>query len=131
MIEADVKPTRHISAPPLVPGPAEAIIDRSHLARMTLGDASLEAEVLALFERQADLLLARMAGAPAPATAAFAPTLKGSARGIGMWRVAAAAEAVEGAARNYAPAELAAAVDRLAAAVGEARAAVAEMVKSD
>jgi phage tail sheath gpL-like len=128
MIEAAVKPTRQISAPPLVPVPAEAIIDRKHLARMSLGDRSLEAEVLALFERQADLLLARMAGAPATAAAAFAHTLKGSARGIGIWKVATAAEAVELAAHGSDPADLADAVDRLTAAVCEARSAIADLL---
>jgi HPt (histidine-containing phosphotransfer) domain-containing protein len=128
MIEAHVKPKRHISAPPLVPAPAEAIIDRHHLARMSLGDSSLEAEVLALFERQADLLLARMAGAPALAAAAFAHTLKGSARGIGIWKVAMAAETVEAAARGSDPAGLVDAVARLAAAVGQARAAIADLL---
>src|SRR5262245_40434913 len=95
--EADGKPTKHISAPPLAPG--EPVIDRAHLARMTLGDSRLEVEVLALFDRQATLLLARMTGAAPLAIAAFAHTLKGSARGIGMWRVAAAAEALEQAAQ--------------------------------
>jgi HPt (histidine-containing phosphotransfer) domain-containing protein len=77
---------------PAIDGPA---IDLAHLARMTLGDSNLEAEVLGLFQRQAELLLARMTSAPPAATAAFAHTLKGSARGIGAWRVAAAAQAVE------------------------------------
>ena len=39
-----------------------AVLDRSHLARMTFGDRSLEREVLQLFERQAELLVARMRG---------------------------------------------------------------------
>ncbi|HEY0300173.1 MAG TPA: hypothetical protein VGC36_02500 [Rhizomicrobium sp.] len=37
-----------------------AAIDRRHLARMTLGDRSLEQEVLQLFDRQASLLVERM-----------------------------------------------------------------------
>ena len=41
-------------------------IDVEHLARMTLGERSLEREVLALFDRQADMLLPRIRrGAPA------------------------------------------------------------------
>ncbi len=86
--------------------PSEAIIDRAHLARMILGDKRLEVEVLNLFERQADLLLERMRGAPPPAVAAFAHTLEGCARGVGVWKVAAAARAVELAARNCVPAAL-------------------------
>jgi hypothetical protein len=117
MIEARFKATNHTAA--------ELVVDRAHLARMTLGDQRLEAEVLALFDRQADLLLARMTGATPAAVAAFAHTLKGSARGIGMWRVAAAAEAVERAAGNCEPPAIAGAVDQLAAAIREAQAAVA------
>lgn len=111
-----------IDAPPLVP--VEAAIDLKHLARMTLGERGLEAEVLMLFDRQAALLLDHMRQAAAPAIAAFAHTLKGSARGIGAWRVAAAAEVVEiNAARDAG--EVADAVARLAVAVDEARAVIA------
>ncbi len=52
-----------VSAPPLVP--VEWPIDVTHLARMTLGDASLEREVLQLYDRQAEMLLARMRTASA------------------------------------------------------------------
>ncbi|MGE0749655.1 MAG: Hpt domain-containing protein [Variibacter sp.] len=72
-------------------------IDLVHLARSTLGDRSLEREVLALFERQAAILLQRMQDAEPAMLAGLAHTLKGSARGIGAWRVAAAAEQVEAA----------------------------------
>jgi HPt (histidine-containing phosphotransfer) domain-containing protein len=126
MIEADVKPTARISAPPLAP--AEPVIDRAHLARMTLGDRRLEAEVLALFDRQASLLMARMAGATPASAAAFAHTLKGSARGIGMWQVAAAAETVEVAACSAEAGNLAEAIRDLAAAIAEAQAAIADLV---
>ncbi len=51
--------------------------------------------MLEIFVRQTTLMLGRMsAGRPALAAAA-AHTLKGSARGIGAWRVARAAERVE------------------------------------
>ena len=43
----------------------ERPIDLVHLARMTLGERSLEREVLELFDRQATLLLERMQAAPA------------------------------------------------------------------
>ena len=105
----------------LADGPA---IDLAHLARMTLGDSDLEAEVLALFQRQADLLLARMTSAPPAQTAAFAHTLKGSARGIGAWRVAAAAQAVEvGSACPDTGQEL----DRLVTAVREVEETIAKV----
>jgi HPt (histidine-containing phosphotransfer) domain-containing protein len=123
MLEADTKPSDHISSPPTAP--SEPPIDLAHLARMTLGDKRLEAEVLALFDRQASLLLGRMREAPPAAVGAFAHTLKGSARGIGTWRVAEAAARVEQAAGDACATELAAAIEGLAAAIGEAQAAIA------
>ncbi len=81
-----------------------------------------------MFVRQADLLLVRMTAAPPPAIAAFAHTLRGSARGIGVWDVASAAETVELAARGCASVTLPVAVDRLVTAVAAARAAVEELL---
>jgi HPt (histidine-containing phosphotransfer) domain-containing protein len=112
-----------IDAPPLVP--VEAAIDLKHLARMTLGERGLEAEVLTLFDRQAAVLLDHMRQAAPQAIAAFAHTLKGSARGIGAWRVAAAAETVEIDAGHPDVADVAGAVARLAVAVDEARTVIA------
>lgn len=74
------------------------IIDENHLGRMTLGDRRLEREVLELFLRQTTIILKRIADAEPPLAAAAAHTLKGSARGIGAWRVAHAAELLEHAA---------------------------------
>lgn len=71
------------------------VIDEHHLRRMTLGDRRLEREVLELFLRQTTLMLDRIVGAEPPLAAAAAHTLKGSARGIGAWRMARAAELVE------------------------------------
>ena len=73
------------------------IIDETHLERMTLGDRRLEREVLELFVRQTTIMLGRIVGADPAMAAASAHTLKGSARGIGAWRVARAAELVESA----------------------------------
>src|SRR2546425_11929077 len=81
------------AAPPLAPD--QPAIDLAQLARMTLGEGSLEQEVLRLFDLQAGILLARMRHAAPNAVAALAHTLTGSARGIGAWNVAAAAEDVE------------------------------------
>jgi len=74
------------------------VIDDTHLERMTLGDRRLEREVLELFVRQTTILLGRIVGPDPALAAAAAHTLKGSARGIGAWRVARAAELVESAA---------------------------------
>jgi HPt (histidine-containing phosphotransfer) domain-containing protein len=125
-------PTANAAAPTNAPMPApvETAIDLEHLARMTLGEASLETEVLTLFDRQAAVLLTRMCDATPAAAAAFAHTLKGSARGIGAWRVAEAAEAVEATAIHASARAAASAVARLAAAIDEAKAAIADRLQS-
>jgi len=107
---------------------AEAI-DRGHLAHMTFGDGSLQREVLQLFDRQAVLLLARMREGDDAALATLAHTLNGSARGIGAWGVARAADA-SGRAAGGTPVERDIAMEELAAAVEEARAAIAELLKA-
>jgi len=116
-----------IPAPTLAP---DEPIDRRHLFKMTLGDQSLEAEVLRLFERQSAMLLARMAeaGADAAKLRALAHTLNGSARGVGAWRVAHVAQAAEAAAAD--PALVAPAIEALHGAVGEAIAAIGVMLRS-
>lgn len=111
-----------LQSPPLAPG--DDAIDLEHLSRMTLGERSLEREVLALFDRQAQILLQRMA-TPAAAAAA-AHTLRGSAAGIGAWRVARAAEAVE----HAGAVKFAAAVGALGIAIDEARAAITALLRT-
>jgi HPt (histidine-containing phosphotransfer) domain-containing protein len=89
-------------SPPLAPD--DGPIDSGHLDRMTLGDASLTREVLAMFSAQAVGLISRLQDGPAeswPANApALAHTLKGSARAVGAFRVADAAEGLEVAIRK-------------------------------
>jgi HPt (histidine-containing phosphotransfer) domain-containing protein len=113
---------------------AAGAIDEAHLDRMTLGDRGLEREVLELFLRQMAIMLDRIMGAAPPMAAAAAHTLKGSARGIGAWRVARAAETLERAAgRNAADTspmadeavDLEGAIAELKAASLEAGAAIA------
>ena len=111
-------------APSLAPD--DRPIDLVHLARTTLGDRALEREVLQLFDRQSSMLIARMRTAAPAAVAALAHTLKGSARGIGAWRVARAADLVELAGVSGEP--TAEALDGLAAASDEARAVIAELL---
>jgi HPt (histidine-containing phosphotransfer) domain-containing protein len=96
------------------------IIDEAHLQQMTLGDSRLEREVLEIFVRQTVIMLDRIAGAERSLAAATAHTLMGSARGIGAWRVAGAAERLEHIASG--PGSAAA----LRAAVAELRAATLE-----
>jgi HPt (histidine-containing phosphotransfer) domain-containing protein len=79
-------------SPPLAPD--DGPIDMDHLQRMTLGDASLEREVLTMFSAQAAGLIGSLAASPADA-GALAHTLKGSARAIGAFAVADAAGDLE------------------------------------
>jgi hypothetical protein len=126
MIDLSTRLTEPVSAPPLAP--LEQPIDLAHLARMTLGDASLEREVLQLYDRQAEMLLARVLQAAPAAARAHAHTLKGSSHGIGAWKVARAAEALELAAGEGA--ETAAAVAALGTAIAEARSVIAELLRA-
>ena len=119
----------HAVAPPLAPGaPA---LDLAHLARMTLGESALEREVLALFDRQADMLLTRMASEEPRMVAALAHTLAGSASGIGAWKVAEAATAVERAAAESGAIVLAGLMNQLVAAVAEVHAAIGGLQRTD
>jgi HPt (histidine-containing phosphotransfer) domain-containing protein len=113
---------QQVTSPPLVP--EDHPIDIPHLFRMTLGDRGLQREVLQLFDRQAGMLLARIHDDDPANAAALAHVLKGSARGIGAWHVARAAEGLEAACAGKA--ELAPAVAALAAAIAQAREAIAD-----
>ena len=106
------------------------VIDRGHLARMTLGDWNLEREILGLFHHQAGMLLARMACESPKVIAAFAHTLTGSARGIGAWQVAAAAEALERAAIVRDEGRIASALRHLSMTVTRAQAAIADLTQA-
>ncbi len=73
----------------------QCIIDEEHLTRMTLGDRRLEREVLQIFLRQTAIMLDRIVGPEPDVATAAAHTLTGSARGIGAWRLAKAAERLQ------------------------------------
>ena len=106
-------------SPPLAPD--DGPIDLAHLARMTLGDAALERQVLVMFASQSGSVIEELAALPAEA-GALAHTLKGSARAIGAFRVADCAEALEAAIRqgeNCAKCQI-----ELKVAVADARAAI-------
>jgi HPt (histidine-containing phosphotransfer) domain-containing protein len=106
-------------SPPLAPD--DGPIDLQHLARMTLGDAALERQVLGMFASQSANLIEKLAALPAEA-GALAHTLKGSARAIGAFRVAECAEALEAAIRQGE--SCAKCQTELKAAVADARAAI-------
>lgn len=120
----DLQRMNWMPSPPLAP--LDNPLDLDHLARMTLGDAELEHEVLAMFAEQSIRLIAAMAALPADASA-LAHKLKGSARGIGAFAVADAAAHLEWALRtgDDAPRALA----ELKEAVAEARAAIEAMLR--
>jgi hypothetical protein len=126
MIEFSSGRVALVSAPPLVP--VERPIDFEHLSRMTLGERSLEREVLQLFDRQASMMMMRMQDGIAATIAAAAHTLMGSARGIGAWSVAKAAEQVEEAA--FSDGEIAPALAVLTAALAEARLVIADLLRN-
>jgi HPt (histidine-containing phosphotransfer) domain-containing protein len=117
-----------VAGPPLAP--VAQPIDWSHLERMTLGERSLEREIVALFDRQAGMLVARMGGEPRKVVGALAHTLGGSARGIGAWHVADAAEELERLAASPAEVTLEDAMHRVAAAVAEARAMITQILSA-
>jgi HPt (histidine-containing phosphotransfer) domain-containing protein len=127
-IAADDGPQRASSAV----NPDEPAIDLVHLARQTEGDAELEAELLALFDRQSANLLAQLAvdGAVRAGRAEIAHQLRGSALAVGAGRVASAAETLERllTSGRMGSHECERALGGLAAAVAEARGAIAGLL---
>ena len=70
-------------------------IDMAHLARQTLGDRALEAEVLGLFLHQIGSIYDRVAACDAEERRMLAHGLVGSARGIGAFSLAECAADME------------------------------------
>lgn len=90
------------------------VFDRAHFDHMTGADRALQVEVLGLFRMQVDAWVAALGQDAGWRDAVH--TMKGSARGIGLDRLAAACEAAETAPDT----ENAAALVRVAAALDEA-----------
>ena len=95
------------------------ILDRDHLARYTMGDTALEQEVLGLFIGQVPetVTMLRNSG-DAEAWMRAAHTIKGSARAVGAWKLADAAERAENRCRQQ---------ERWQALADDIEAAVAEV----
>lgn len=80
-------------------GASSAVIDLEHLARYTGGDRAINAEVMRLFDAQANELVARLNGIlearDAKSWKEVTHTLKGAARGIGAFSMGEAAARCE------------------------------------
>ena len=108
-----------------------APIDHAYLARFTLGNTTLEHEVLELFADHAPTYLLRlMAATTDRAWHEAAHTLKGSARAVGARQVGALAEEAERIKGFSDPEARAASIDALSAALGDARQYIAELVSA-
>lgn len=71
-------------------------VDTAHLARFTLGDETLEREVLGLFTGESPRRIEAMRRARSDKDWKMAThTLKGSARAVGAWRLAKVAQDAE------------------------------------
>jgi HPt (histidine-containing phosphotransfer) domain-containing protein len=120
--EEEIRPVAGAQAP---------IIDLVHLSRQTLGDAGLENELLRLFFVQAQQYAAWLEESFAPddvlKRADLTHRLKGSARAIGAFPLAAAAEAYEDALRAGAE-DVASKARRLAEALKDARLAATQLL---
>lgn len=90
------RPTAAPVAPLSTTSSAPAPIDRAHLARYTLGDTSLEREILELFLNHLPNTIRDLGLASTDKDWHMAAhALKGSARAVGAWRLARVAEAAE------------------------------------
>jgi HPt (histidine-containing phosphotransfer) domain-containing protein len=108
--------------------PAE-VIDLEHLRRFTHGDAELERELFGLFREQCAMWVRTLdPTGDAAAWSAGAHALKGTARGVGADKLAAACEAAEAVAGEAGtPVARSLALQNLRAAADEAILAVAKL----
>ena len=86
----------HSKSPLPCSASAQNPVDLLHLSKQSLGDKSLETEILHLFKSQSSLYLERLKNAKTAEERRFAShTLVGSARGLGAWKVAEEAQKIE------------------------------------
>lgn len=105
-------------------------VDLEHLARYTLGEPALEKEVLELFCSQSVIYLAQLQGATSDKAWRDAThSLKGSARAIGAWRTAQAAERAEELQGDVLPQFRAERIAEIEASLREAEAYIASLLK--
>jgi len=114
--------TERLSPEPTMP---QTAIDLVHLSRQTAGDQALERELLTLFSQQCVRHLRTIhAGSDTRERLDAAHTLRGAAQAIGAWQVADAAAAIETQLAGADPLRVDSAMDALALAAAEARAAI-------
>ena len=105
---------------------APRLIDHEHLRRYTLGDPGIELEILGLFAEQLPITIGALEHATTDKDWGMAAhTLKGSARAVGAWPLAALAEDAERLTTNADSGRRAAILRRLETAADEARAYIA------
>jgi HPt (histidine-containing phosphotransfer) domain-containing protein len=115
-------------APQAADPDAPRLIDHEHLRRYTLGDPGLELEILGLFAEQLPITIGALEHATSDKDWGMAAhTLKGSARAVGAWPLAALAEDAERLTTNADSGRRAAILRRLQAAADEARAYIAAL----
>jgi HPt (histidine-containing phosphotransfer) domain-containing protein len=115
-------------APQAADSDAPRLIDHEHLRRYTLGDPGLELEILGLFAEQLPITIGALEHATSDKDWGMAAhTLKGSARAVGAWPLAALAEDAERLTTNADSGRRAAILRRLQAAADEARAYIAAL----
>ncbi|MBX9757724.1 MAG: Hpt domain-containing protein [Beijerinckiaceae bacterium] len=112
---------------------ADRPIDLVHLSRQSLGDRALERELLQLFDRQAEQIIARLASEIGAGDRRWrrdlSHTLAGSAKAVGALRVGHAASVYEEALFSSASdRELKVLRDALSGEVAAARTAIAELL---
>ena len=117
--------------------PTAAPIDLTYLTTKTKGNRSLEAELLALFQRQSQKITHDLTADETNTIAVSLPgyrarlaeTLKGSAGAVGAWRIKNAAEQlVNVAVEPCDKTKLSAALNELNAAVTEANQLISELL---
>lgn len=105
-------------------------VDLQHLGRYTLGERALEREVLELFCSQSVLYLEQLRAAMSDRDwKDAAHSLKGSARAVGAWRAAKAAERAEALQGDVLDQFRSAQIDEIEASLREAEAYIASVLK--
>jgi HPt (histidine-containing phosphotransfer) domain-containing protein len=99
-------------------------IDLNHLSRQTMGDSALAREVLEMFDEQLAQARTTLAASSIEERFHIAHTLKGTAAGIGAFRLASCAGELE---QKPSKQEL---VEQLSSLIDEVRLSIADILRS-